>query len=134
MEGLLERRYALVAGAPRSGWTLHPGVVPGRDVDPVLRLSPGGRVRLHMVDAAGAPVEGATLRVERFEGLSFSTGLWRDLSSRDGSAEIEVPAGRLELVAEHPDGRLGTLRVEVAARGAVTGELVLELPEAPEAR
>jgi hypothetical protein len=131
LAGLKERSYALFAGSDAAGFAAHPGAAPGAHTELVLSLRPAATVAIRVVDAAGAPIEGASVRPDRIDGLWF--GLWRSArTGADGLAELQVPGGRLDLVARHPDGREGVLTLDVAGGDSTLGELVLG--EAPGGR
>lgn len=121
LDGLAAGRYVVEVTAP--GKT--PAVVPGvtmaagetRDVGRV-RLPSGTVLRGVVVDAAGVPVSGAAVRAVAASGKPRQERS-RATTGGDGTFELRgVPAGRLELLASHPQFATTRLVVEASAAEA----------------
>jgi hypothetical protein len=129
--GLEARPHTLVAGTAEAGFAVRPGVSPG-EAGVVLRLRPGGRLRITVLGTDGLPVAGALPRVTKIDGqpiLWFGMGLVpTDVS---GATELATPAGALEIEASK--GRLHAMAAISVGEGG-TGALELRLAERPPAK
>ena len=113
LRDLRSGRYVIQARAPKHGEAAAQAVVgAGRTTDVgAVRLRPGGTVRGTVVDAAGEPVAGASVRVE--------TGTPRALDSiaqTDGRGAFEiagVPPGQFHVAARHPAFAPGRAPAEI---------------------
>jgi RNA polymerase sigma-70 factor (ECF subfamily) len=136
-----EREVFLAADAR---WvTIHAGSpVRGSPVDPVLVVAPAIELAGFVVDSAGRPIGGASLRFDlpsgfraRFTEILEATRTvgWRATSESDGAFRLErVPAVPKAILAAVRDGyeRAWMEAPESSARGL---ELVLRWPESPQA-
>jgi hypothetical protein len=121
--GLEAGSYTLAAGHELSGFAVQRGVSPGNSV--TLLLKPGGRVRVRVLDASGAPVSGVWAFV-RTMGDTAIGGLLGNGGRTDaqGSAEFASPTGDVE-VAARKDGAEGSAQLSVAAGRTVSAEIRL---------
>jgi hypothetical protein len=93
--GLAAESHSVVAGHSELGaFGVRVGVVPG-DKDVVLSLRPGGRVRLLVQGADGAPVEGAFASLAKIIGTPAGGSGAR--TDAQGIAELGVPASTVEI-------------------------------------
>jgi hypothetical protein len=123
-------RYSLSGGSPLSGYGMLTGVSPG-DADVVLRLSPGGRIRVGVKAADGSPLAGAFVSVRRVNGAHFSFRGAGGRTGPDGTVEVDSPAGAIEIEARK-DKLSGRGQATVSAGGLAAAEVTLtEAPPAP---
>jgi hypothetical protein len=115
--------YNLLSGSRTLGWGLLGGVEPGSK-EVVLRLAPGGLVRLAVRGPEGAPVFGATCGIASVGGLPVSNPGSAGRSDASGLLEVGVPAGSVELRVGKV-GLEGRVTVTVPAGGAVAAEATL---------
>ena len=126
--GLEERPYALATGGELVGFAIRHGVRP--DGDPVtLRLEPGGRIAVRVLDAAGQPVRDAYPWVRGVGGVRLRVpGLSSGPTDPTGSVEIAAPWGEVEVEVRTPThGGSGTATV----RGGQTTALTVVLEAKP---
>lgn len=124
LTGLGERPYNVVTGSAVAGFALRLGVSPG-EKDLVLRLRPGGRVRLLARGPDGQPVAGARTRLVKLSGAPiFGPRPTRGTTDSQGLVEISVPAGDLEIEVANEKLR-GTVRVGVPEGGTIAREVTL---------
>ncbi len=88
--------YALGTRSDLGGFAIRTGVAAGSE-DVRLTLRPGGRVAVSVVGPDGAPVAGAFVFVSRVGGTAISGVSGFAQTDSAGRAEIQVPAGALEL-------------------------------------
>jgi hypothetical protein len=119
-----------IFGSGLTGFGLVSGVSPGGE-DVVVRLAPGGRVRVTARRADGSPVGGAFASVDRVNGVraGFMAG---GRTADDGTVEFDLPAGAVEIVARKDLNLSGRGVVTVAPGGVAALEITLaEVPPAP---
>lgn len=95
--------YRLIATAEGYARRVREPVVAGAE-DVVVRLAPGGRVRVRALDPRGEPVAALTVVVERSRGALASETL-AVVSAYDAAGELEVgglPVGRVRVVVSAP--------------------------------
>ena len=119
--------YVLSGGSALAGYGSVRDVSPGPD-EVVLTLRPGGRIRARARGVDGAPVPGAVSRILRVDDAPFAF-LGAARSGEDGTLELDVPAGVVELEVRN-ERLVGKARVAVAAgeTAEVTVTLGEELP------
>lgn len=128
LTGLEPRPYSLTATQRgSSSFAVWPAATPG-DEGVLLRLEPGGHLRVTVRDADGRPVEGVYVRVSSVDGVPVSAS---GVSAANGVAEFAAPAGRLELRASQNPLR-ATATVDLARGGQAEATLILRPPEAEE--
>jgi hypothetical protein len=115
--------YRLAAGSPLSGFGILAGISPGA-VDVVLRLSPGGRIRVRVKGADGAPIADAFVTVRSVNGVAVSLLGAGGRTGADGTAEIDSPAGAIEIEARK-DKLSGRGQTNVAAGSLAAAEVTL---------
>ena len=126
LEGVAAGAYNLAASTETGGWALLPGVRAGAS-NVVLRLRPWARVRVRVVDAGGQPVARAFVGVERVDGQRVA--FWSrggGMTTEDGTTEMRVPAGALELRARR-ETQSGT--VQAAATEGQPTEVEITVTE-----
>jgi hypothetical protein len=114
--------YTLSTGGEPSGFALVSGV----NLDAtgvVLRLAPGGRVRVLVRQANGSPAGGVRIGVHRVDGHPVG-GLGGASTDAGGAAELWVPSGRIDLRATGPSLEGGT-SVAVAPGETAAAEVEL---------
>ena len=119
--GLEERPYALATGGELLGFAIRRGVRPDRD--PVtLRLEPGGRIAVRVLDAAGQPVKDAYPWVRGVGGVRLRIpGLRLGPTDQAGSVEIAAPRGEVEVEVRTPThGGTGMVTVRAGQTTALT--------------
>lgn len=123
--GLAEKPYRLVCGSAALGYAVRDGVKAGGD--PVtLRLRPGGRIAVRVVDTAGQPVVGATAFLARLDGFATQAISEGPRPTDDaGMASLSSPEG---LVTVRVAGNGGDAAMEtVAVRAGETAALTITL-------
>ncbi len=111
LEGVTPGAYNLAASKEHGGWAILPGVAAGVS-NVLLRLRPWARVRVRVVDAGGRPVGRAFVGVERVDGQRVALRSPGGMTAEDGTAEMRVPSGALELRARR-ETLSGTVRAAV---------------------
>ena len=127
LTGLGSEAYAVVAGSASEGFAIRPGVTPG-DGTVTLTLRPGGRLRVRLVSADGAPVvEGAYVSITGWNGTRLRSLPLGSRRSGDapGTSEMTVPAGTLEVSALWEARSLGSASVQVAPGETKTIDVVV---------
>jgi protocatechuate 3,4-dioxygenase beta subunit len=119
--------YTLTAGSGLVGFALQAGVSPGAE-EVVLRLTPGGRLRVTVKTPDGAPVDHAFVSVRSVNGTRFALFSAAERTAADGTATLDVPAGAVEVEAETGRGS-GRGQAQVAAGGL--GAVEVTVTEAP---
>lgn len=111
--------YTLAAGSGLAGFGMLSGVAPGTE-GVLLRLSPGGRIRVTAKTPAGVPVERAYVSVRSVNGQRLEMFNGGESTAADGTATLDVPAGMIELEAQTLKGSgRGQAQVAVGGLGAV---------------
>jgi hypothetical protein len=122
--------YELAGGSALAGFGTLAGVPTG-GADVVLRLAPGGRVRVRAMAADGTAIEGAHIHVQELDGELFRTGDPGARTDPDGVAEILAPPGVVGIGA-HTARLAGRAEVVVASGRGSTVEITLsEEPPRP---
>jgi hypothetical protein len=110
LEGLNAGSYQIFVGH-RLGFASLSGAAVGTDAD--LTLSPGARPRLRFRDEKGTPLRETTVRVDLVKVGDTRVGVRERASyfeaqhtDADGSFEMSLPIGRVEIVAWATDKRL----------------------------
>jgi protocatechuate 3,4-dioxygenase beta subunit len=131
LEDVAEGTYVVQASAPdRASASVSDVKVTGDGTTNVgqLRLAAGATVRGSVVDPNAAPIAGATVTVHG-PGRSFSpfgSGPQAMTDSAGGFELKGVPAGTLEVAADHPQFAQGRVAVEVdPAQGPAEARIVL---------
>jgi hypothetical protein len=120
--GLSDGAHDVTAQASNGMFAFRTGVSASQK-EVTLTLQPGGQVRLVVRGPDGGPVEGAWASVTRVEGASVRIGMGNQTSSQ-GTTEVLVPAGQLELTVSK-DKLEGVTTVTVAPGGVVPAEVQL---------
>ncbi len=94
-------------------------------VEAMLRMAPAGPRPVQLVDPAGNPVPGASLRVVRIDETGLSSLLLLNTQTNDEGVfdASAFPAGRLEVEIYRRDGSMGRV---VADRSSLGDRLVME--------
>jgi Carboxypeptidase regulatory-like domain len=129
LANLLDVPHSVAAGSDIAGFAVRSAVKPGAH-DVTLTLQPGGRARLLVLDAQGAPVSGAYPMVSRLNGAEVAVPAGGGRST-DGSGRTEmlVPAGALELTAWQPKA---SGRASVTVNTGETVDVELRLTDPPD--
>jgi protocatechuate 3,4-dioxygenase beta subunit len=122
-EHLKPRAYTLAGGSAATGFAIRTGVSPGHK-DVVLTLRPGGRVRLTVVEADGAPVADAIPSVIGVDGSMVNLFVSSSRTDAMGGVEFTAPQGLVE-VEVRKSKRVGKATIEVEAGATVTARIVL---------
>jgi hypothetical protein len=124
VRGLGAGSYVLCAAHEAGGFSLQTGVEAGtRDV--TLVTKPGGRIRLAVRGAEGAPVKGASFELVTLDGVAVSAPLFgRGLTDDDGQTEVTSPAGLVEIEVFH---ELRRTRIRVAVESGRMAEAEVRL-------
>jgi len=132
--GLRDTPYRLLCGSSALGYAVRDGVRPGGE--PVtLRLRPGGRILVRVVDAAGQPLPSAYTFLDRVDGFAVralseggkmtdATGM-ATLPSPEGLATVRAREGTEEVSAT------GTVAVRAGETATLTIALKTASPPRP---
>ena len=126
LEHLLPRPHTLASGSPATGFAIRAGVSPG-EKDLVLTLRPGGRIRLLVEDATGAPVAGATPSMVSVDGSKVLLFLSPGNTDAMGTTEFVCPAGAIE-ISTYKGKLVGKATVQVESGATASARLVLGPP------
>jgi len=126
LEHLLPRPHTLASGSPATGFAIRAGVSPG-EKDLTLTLRPGGRIRLSVVDATGAPLSGATTGMVRVDGSKVRLLLDPGQTDALGTVEFGCPAGAIE-IRTYKQKLVGKATVQVESGATANARLVLGPP------
>lgn len=131
MAGLADRSYAIAAGSGLAGFAIRLGVRPTEE-PLILRLQPGGRVSVRVVDASGRPVSEIWPGVRMVGGVRlYVPGLQSNPTGPDGVAVIDSPSGTVGVEVRHESGRgQGTVNVRPGETASL--EITLETMTPPE--
>lgn len=100
--------------------------VPG-EKEVLVTLRPGGLVALRVLGPDGTPAARASARVTKLDNRPVGGLLSPARTDAQGSIELRVPAGTLEIAASK-DGNRGSVVVQVTPGGAATAEIRLAAP------
>jgi 5-hydroxyisourate hydrolase-like protein (transthyretin family) len=120
--GLVDAPYALAAQAQGEMFAFATGISP----DPhrvTLTARKGGRVKVKVLGASGAPAAGINVLVSRVQGEPVG-GVGFARTDENGRVEMAAPAGTIELTGQGPGGQSSTT-VTVPAGGTVSAEIRL---------
>ena len=123
ISALAPRPHNVLAGSGPAGFALAAGVRPGES-DLVLTLRPSGRVRLFVRGPDGAPVADAYASVTQLAGVVVADPTENPSTDVQGTAEIVVPAGRIQLEVVK-DKREASITLDVPEGGTVSAEVTL---------
>jgi protocatechuate 3,4-dioxygenase beta subunit len=129
LEGLPAKPHSLLAGNARDGFAFRALVSPGAK-DIALTLQPGGKVRARVVGPDGQPAERVMVALESVGGVPASLPMSSAVSDAQGLAELELPAGPIELFARKGELR-ATRTVTLATGGMAAVELALKAEPPP---
>jgi hypothetical protein len=115
--------YVLEGGSPVTGFGMLTGVTAGA-ADVVLRLSPGGRIRVTATEGNDTPAGGAFVLVRRMNGAPFSLIVPAGRTGDDGSVEIDSPAGLIDIEVRK-GALIGRSQVTVTAGAVAAIEVTL---------
>jgi hypothetical protein len=122
--------YAITARSSVGGFGVLTGISPGAD-DVVLRLQPIGRIRVRVKGADESPIAGAAVIVRSVNGTRVLFMGPQGRTGSDGMAEIDSPAGAIEIEAAK-DKLWGRGQATVSAGGVAPAEVTLTgAPPAP---
>jgi hypothetical protein len=124
--GLVDAPYTLGAQAGADLFGIVTGISPGPE-RVTLTVRRGGRVKVTVLAANGAPAAGIMVLVSRVQGELLGSGIGFGRTDATGRADMAVPAGTIELTGHSPDGQSSTT-VTVPAGGTVTAEIRLAAP------
>ncbi len=117
LQGLKESSYHLTAEMEGRGFATRTQVpAPSQGVQ--LRLTAGGRVRVHVRKQDGTPAVGARLWISKVEGMETDLGWAR--TGDDGSGEIASPSGAVTVSASSSDGPESEGQASVVVKEAET--------------
>jgi hypothetical protein len=118
----------VAVGSGRTGFAFQAGVRPGAQ-NVMLRLIPGGAVRVLVLGPRGEPKAGVSVQGPvSLDGAHFLE-LNAARTGTDGTAELAVPAGVVEVVLRRSDGRTLThLREKVTAGTTVEIKAAVDDP------
>jgi protocatechuate 3,4-dioxygenase beta subunit len=123
--------YTLAGGSPLSGFGVATGVAAGSD-DARLRLRLGGKLRVVARGPDDAPIERAFVSLRSVDGIRFTFAGASGRTAADGTAEIDVPAGLVEVEVRAEAGTASG-RATVAPGGAAVVEVKLAAKAPPPA-
>jgi hypothetical protein len=128
--GLSDVHHDVSAGHDAAGYAFSSGIEAGTS-DLVLRLLPGGRVRVLVRAPDGSPAAGALVSVRAVDGRHvFSLPARTDAA---GVAEVAAPAGRAEIHVGHGTAR-GSVSLVIGPGQTVPAEIRLEPAPGPGTR
>jgi hypothetical protein len=123
MGGLEPIPHTVSVGSDLAGFALQGGVEPGQG--PVtLTLKPGGRVRVVVRDAGGAPVADAWCYVRVVGGLRTAGAIAGTHTDATGVADFLAPVGEVQVSATTRQAT-GHVTLTVAAGEVSSGEITL---------
>jgi protocatechuate 3,4-dioxygenase beta subunit len=123
MAGLVDAPYTLTTLTDGQAFGILLDVSPGGEAVRLV-VRPGGRVRVKVSGAGGAPVPGAGVIVSRVQGRTFSGYGYGAQTDSSGQAEFAAPAGEIELTARGKDVE-GKTTVTVPVGGTAAAEITL---------
>ena len=126
LEHLTPRPHTLATGSPATGFAFRNGVSPG-DKDVVLTLRPGGRIRLTVVDASGAPARAASTSMVGVDGSKIRMFLETGDTDALGVTEFACPSGAIE-ISTYKGKLVGKATVQVEAGATAPARVVLGPP------
>jgi hypothetical protein len=122
LDGLEAPAAWLIAGSQLAGFAWR--AVGPDDVEVVLTLERGGRVRLTASSPDGAPLPGAAAALTRVDGHPLQSSFVDGAAGADGVVELIVPAARVEIVVVSGT-RMGIAELAVRSGETVDAEVSL---------
>jgi hypothetical protein len=124
LDGLPSTPHSLLAGSGRAGFAFRAMVAPGTK-DIALTLQPGGKVRVRVLAADGQPAERVMVSLQGVGGVPASMAIGSAMTDSQGTAELDLPVGAIELDA-HKGALSARQTVNVSAGGTAAAELTLK--------